>query len=83
MIFSFVILDEILCGKDEHSENVEGSKCIFIGLDASVGLFLLFGFAGFIVSWIKGPLPTQYDGLLTDEDASSPDPEQDEPNTVI
>eukprot|EP00483_Globobulimina_turgida_P000673 UN00673 len=56
MLMSFVILDELLCGSDEYRENVNGSKCVFIGLDACVGLFLLLGFFGFIVSFFKGPL---------------------------
>ena len=82
IIMSFVILDEILCGKDDHSENVEGSKCVFIGLDACVGLFLFFGFSGFIVSWVKGPLEGAEYGQL-DDDALLMDRDDHAPDTVI
>ena len=90
IIMTFVILDELLCGKDLYTENVKGAKCIFIGLDACVGLFLLFGFSGFIVSFIKGPLQNDdYAQLIKENDNSSTiesndnDPLEDEPNTVI
>ena len=74
MIMIFVAMDEILCGKDNYTENRVGSKCVFIGLDACVGLFLLFGFSGFIISWFKGPLQDQdvnYNQLIKENDAST------------
>ena len=36
MIMIFVICDEVLCGKDNYTENIQGAKCVFIGLDACV-----------------------------------------------
>ena len=43
-----MILDVQLCGNSLKTENVTGSKCVFIGLDACVGPMLIFGFSGFI-----------------------------------
>eukprot|EP01084_Bolivina_argentea_P159702 278143_1 len=91
MLMSFVILDELLCGKDDTKENVSGAKCVFIGLDACVGLFLLFGLSGFIVSFCKGSLETpDYTQLIQENDdltnASTAEinaPNENEPNTVI
>ena len=54
---TFVILDVQLCGNNLKSENVSGSKCVYIGLDACIGLTLLLGFSGFIRVWyakVKG-----------------------------
>eukprot|EP00484_Ammonia_sp_Unknown_P015298 CAMPEP_0197056722 /NCGR_PEP_ID=MMETSP1384-20130603/88820_1 /TAXON_ID=29189 /ORGANISM="Ammonia sp." /LENGTH=86 /DNA_ID=CAMNT_0042490843 /DNA_START=169 /DNA_END=429 /DNA_ORIENTATION=- len=69
---SFVIADELLCGKDNYTENIAGSKCVFIALDACVGLFLFFGFFGFIVSWIKGPIVDhEYAQLMKENDGSN------------
>mmetsp|Transcript_74058 Transcript_74058/g.66643 ORF Transcript_74058/g.66643 Transcript_74058/m.66643 type:complete len:219 (+) Transcript_74058:64-720(+) len=88
MIMIFVAMDEVLCGKDNYTENRVGAKCVFIGLDACVGLFLLFGFLGFIVSYFKGPLEddVDYTQLIKENDAStteSNEPMEDEPNTII
>lgn len=90
MIMLFVALDNILCGMDNKNENVKGAKCWFIGLDACVGLFLLFGFSGFIMSWIKGPIPdNNYTQLIinkgndSNESNDALEEEEDEPNTVI
>lgn len=60
VIVSFIVLDIILCGNDNFSENYKGSKCVFIGFDACVGPFLLFGMIGFIVSYMKGPYDLQH-----------------------
>ena len=65
----FVMLDVQLCGDSNYSENVTGSKCVYIGLDACVGSFLLFGFSGFIVSFFKGGVKIQNSAqLITEED---------------
>lgn len=75
VIILFNIMDQILCGTDNNTENILGAKCAFIGLDACVGLFLLFGFSGFIVSWFRGPLEDEdnvnYDQLIKENDAST------------
>ena len=92
IIMLFVIMDELLCGKDNYTENHKGAKCVFIGLDSCVGLFLFFGFAGFITSYFKGPLKDDdYAQLIRENDASTTgsnnDDEQqfddEEQNTVI
>lgn len=63
------MLDVQLCGDDNYTENVTGAKCVYIGLDACVGLFLLFGFSGFIVSFLKGGVKIKNSAqLITEND---------------
>lgn len=77
VIMSFTILDVQLCGNDLKSENVSGSKCVYIGLDACIGLTLLFAFSGFIRLWWAKMRGTSYQSM--NNQSLNPENDMDDP----